>query len=599
MAIPANSALNRTIGVQDLKFSEIDSAFNNTIKGKGSFTEIRASGMMLKAWSSLSPQLEEFKIDSDALTAEGHSLFSTYESVIPSSLDGVSPNDFSASVSRIIVGTGPSGDLEEWLDSTADDGLKHFDLTRNGKIDISDTTLHNKMLANGVSLTNDSDLAGWHRYLKLISGNGTDVRFPGLRPFKVGSLKGNNLHYNEIIKNPVPSIASGYNQKFGYAAAVGSYLGNPYFVIGDPDNFEGGTSTPPHGSVFTFNASGAHLSTITHPSPINGYGFMGEFLAADSDYWCSGVKGYNSNQGRVYVYTITTSTLQRSFTGGATGDLFGAGVAMDQDIVYIAAPGANSGTYGSGTLYAYNYRDGTSLWSVNYPDRNTNLYSGTSHQWGNRIFNWNCLAAGSGYVAISGGWNAVNYGKGTVWVYNAAGTLQYSIDASDAGLSHANGNNFGAGLLIYKDYLVCSHFDDGLGDNYACIFTLSSGAFQRKIQNPDTDRADIDGDRFSSRLAAGDDKLFIGAPLDEEEDRTSNLYTGSVYTYDFDGNLLHTFVKDDINLANADAGAADLGYSLAANDKLAVFGAPEFDSDATSPIDGIAVLFDPRFIDKV
>ena len=599
MASPVNSALNRTIGVQDLKFSEIDSAFNNTIKGKGSFTEIRASGMMLKAWSSLNPQLEEFKIDSDALTAEGHSIFSTYESVIPSSLDGVSPDDFIASVLRIIVGSGPSGDLEEWLDSTADDGLKHFDLTRNGKIDFADTNVHNKMLVNGTSIAFDSDLTGWHRYLELISGNGTAVRFPGLRPFKVGSLKGNNLHYNKVIKNPVPSILSGYSQGFGRAAAVGSYNGYPYFVIGDPINFEGGTSVPPDGSVFTFNASGASLSTITHPNPGSTNGSIGGFLAADSDYWCAGVGGYSSNKGRVYVYSITSSTLQRSFTASNTGYLFGDGVAMDQDIVYIAAPGANPGSYGKGTLYAYNYRTGSSLWSINYPDRNTNLYPGVVHQWGNRIFNWPCIAAGSGYVAISGGWNGSNGGKGTVWVYNTAGTLQYSINASDAGLSHANGNNFGAVMTIYKDYLVCSHFDDGLGDNYACIFTLSTGSFVRRIANPDPDRADTNGDRFSSALAAGDDKLFIGAPLDEEEDRTSNSYTGSVYTYDFDGNLLHTFVKDDINLAGADAGAADLGYSLAANDKLAVFGAPEFDSDLTSPYNGIAVLFDPRFIDKV
>lgn len=598
MATPANSSLNRTIGVQDLKFSEIDSAFNNTIKGKGSITEIRASGMLMAALDLDRSQLEGFTIDSDLITASNHT------KIIPSVAD-IAPDTFGSriafqtSLTDIYLGLSPNTDLEYWMDSAADDGNPHGDLDGNGAVQVADITLWNKMYNDGTSITSTSDNEGWHRFLKLITGNGSKVSLPGLNPFKVSVFKGNNLHYNTIVKNPVPSIASGYNQEFGYAAAVGSYNGNPYFVIGDPDNWEGGTSAPPHGSVFTFNASGAHLSTIPHPSPINGYGFMGEFLAADSDYWCSGVKGYNSNQGRVYVYTITTSTLQRSFTGGATGDLFGAGVAMDQDIVYIAAPGANSGTYGSGTLYAYNYRTGASLWSVNYPDRNTNLYSGINHQWGNRIENWKCLAAGSGYVAISGGWNGSNGGKGTVWVYNTAGTLQYSIDASDAGLSHANGNNFGAELLIYKDYLVCSHFDDGLGDNYACIFTLSTGAFQRKIQNPDTDRADTNGDRFSSSLAAGDDKLFIGAPLDEEEDRTSNLYTGSVYTYDFDGNLLHTFVKDDINLANADAGAADLGYSLAANDKLAVFGAPTFDSDATSPTDGIAVLFDPRFIDKV
>lgn len=595
MASPVNSSLNRTIGVQNLKFSEIDSAFNNTIKGRGSITEIRASGMLMAAMDLDRSALEGFRIDSDLITASNHTkIIPSVADIRPDSFD--SKVAFNSSLQNLAASLSPSSDLEYWLDSAADDGNPHGDLNGNGTIQISDVTLANKMNNDGASISVPSDNEGWHRFLKLITGNGSKVSLPGLNPFKVSVFKGNNLHYNTIIKNPEEATTTGYNQLFGYAAAVGEFLGHPYFVVGDPNNFNDGAG---YGSVFTFNASGASLSTINHPDPGSTNGDIGEFLAADADYWCTGVKGYNSSQGRVYVYTITTSTLQRSFTGGASGDLFGAGVAMDQDIVYIAAPGANAGTYGKGTLYAYNYKDGTSLWSVNYPDRNTNLYSGVVHQWGNRSFNWKGLAARSGYVAISGGWNPVNGGKGTVWVYNAAGTLQYSIDASDAGLSHANGNNFGAELLIYKDYLVCSHFDDGLGDNYACIFTLSSGSFQRKIQNPDPDRADTNGDRFSASLAAGDDKLFIGAYLDEEEDRTSNLYTGSVYTYDFDGNLLHTFVKDDINLSGADAGGADLGYSLAANDKLAVFGAPDFDSDLTSPTNGIAVIFDPRFIDKL
>ena len=107
------------------------------------------------------------------------------------------------------------------------------------------------------------------------------------------------------------------------------------------------------GTIRTFSRSENTVTQTSRFDPrANTVGSYGASMSA-SDYRVAvGAPTSNSNQGYVYVYDLTTSTVQiiRSNVSPSSGDYFGNAVAIsgDNDWLYVGIPGKNS-------TYVYHY----------------------------------------------------------------------------------------------------------------------------------------------------------------------------------------------------------------------------------------------------
>ena len=160
---------------------------------------------------------------------------------------------------------------------------------------------------------------------------------------------------------------------------------------------------------------------------------------------------------------------------------------------------------------------------------------------------------------------------GAVYVYDLDGSNEVKITASDA----ASSDDFGdeAVAIGHNKVVVGAPAKSGGGAVY--VYDLD-GTNEVKITASDG----ISGDRFGRSVAVGNNKIVVGADLDD--DTPSN--SGSVYVYDLDG-------SNEVKITASDAAGSDnFGRHVAIGNNKIVVGAYGNDDDGSRS--GSAYIYD-------
>lgn len=144
------------------------------------------------------------------------------------------------------------------------------------------------------------------------------------------------------------------------------------------------------------------------------------------------------------------------------------------------------------------------------------------------------VAVGSG-VIVSGspGDDDLGSASGSVYLYNINGTLITKLKASDG----AAGDNFGWSVAAGSNRIVVGapgDDDKGGSSGAAYIFRVSESGVLLKTQQTKLVPSDgAAGDQFGYSVAIGCNRIVVGAPFDSH-----GTHTGSVYIYRRNGTLV-------------------------------------------------------------
>ena len=365
----------------------------------------------------------------------------------------------------------------------------------------------------------------------------------------------------QAIANPT-STSTEY---FGYAlAATDSRL-----LVG-ANRADG--DDPDVGAAYLFDVtSGELLLTFANPTPAAGdlFGWSVALLGNGGMGGDLLVGAYRDdsqadNAGAVYLFSGETGALIRTFHSptATAGAHFGYTVGVSGGDVLVGAPGTGSG---AGSVYRFDAASGVLLQTFANPTPKANDQFGSS------------LAAVGNLVVVgsplddTGADNA-----GAAYVFDAAnGDLVHTLanphpDADD---------RFGSAVAATAgSVLVGTPFDDENGTVDAgavYLFQTATGELSATLHNP----TPTGGDRFGASLAASNDRILVGARLDD----TAGVNSGAVYRFDGTGNeLLQTLLPPDAT------GGEQFGTAMAVVGNGAAVGAYLADLQATN--DGAVYL---------
>ena len=170
------------------------------------------------------------------------------------------------------------------------------------------------------------------------------------------------------------------------------------------------------------------------------------------------------------------------------------------------------------------------------------------------------VASGETYKIVVGAWQDDDdgYSSGSVYVYDLDGTNQVKITASDG----ATYDYFGSSVAAGNDKIVVgAHEDDDNGSNSGSAYVYDlDGTNQVKITASDG----ASNDEFGTSVAVGSDQIVIGAPYDDP----SGSNSGSAYIYDLDG-------TNEVKITpSVGYNSEYYGSSVAVGDEKVVVGVP-------------------------
>jgi len=287
-------------------------------------------------------------------------------------------------------------------------------------------------------------------------------------------------------------------------------------------------------------------------------------------YTVNGIEVINDESAFVHesfpqiVGTTQSTEVKITASDAASGDFFGAAVAVGSGRIVVGAPeDADNGT-NSGSAYIFDL-DGNELAKITASDAAANDFFGDT----------GCVAVGSGRIVV-GAWgnDDVVDRSGSAYIFDLDGNELAKITASDA----AENDQFGLSVAVGSGRIVVgSRWDDDNGTNSgsAYIFDLDGNELA-KITASDGAEFDV----FGYSVAVGSGRIVVGAPLDDDNGTDS----GSAYIFDLDGNELTKITASD--------GAADdqFGFSVAVGSGRIVVGANFNDDNGTNS--GSAYIFD-------
>ena len=164
---------------------------------------------------------------------------------------------------------------------------------------------------------------------------------------------------------------------------------------------------------------------------------------------------------------------------------------------------------------------------------------------------------------------------GAVYVYNLDGTGEIKITASDA----ANSDSFGSAVAIGNNKLyVGAPGDDDGGTSAGSVYIYNlDGTGENKLTPSDSRSFAY----FGNALAFGHDKIVVGAYSDDPFGAPPG--GGSVYVFDADG-------TNEVKIRSSDvANGDDFGHAIAIGNNKIVVGAPSNDDDGSGS--GSAYVF--------
>jgi hypothetical protein len=354
---------------------------------------------------------------------------------------------------------------------------------------------------------------------------------------------------------------------------------------------------------------------------------LGQCVAISGDTMVVGAPkddGVGADSGSAYVFRRTAGvwSQQTKLTAadGATGDAFGAAVAISGDTIVVGAPMDDGVAADSGSAYAFTRAGG--VWSQQAKlvpatpglrdqfgiavavagdsaavgalnDDDKGIDSGAAYVFTRSAVLWSQQAkvtaadgaAGDhlgraiaifGDTVIAGALSddGVGADSGSAYVFTRSAALwtqQAKLVAADA----AARDYFGGAVAVSGETAAVGAFgDDDLGTNSgsAYVFTRAAGVWTKQAKLTASDGTSLDN--FGSSVALAGDTLFVGAPNDAAKGTAS----GSAYAFTRSLGAWSQRVK----LTAWDAAANDrFGASVAVSSEAAAVGAPGDDDKGT------------------
>ena len=326
------------------------------------------------------------------------------------------------------------------------------------------------------------------------------------------------------------------------------------------------------GEAYVYDLDGSNEIKITASD--GGYAdFFGNTLATGCGKIVVGTEyktvGSNSWQGAIYIYDVDgTNEIKVTASDGAANARFGSDIAVGCGKIVVAAVAKDVIGTLNGQPYTYNNSGGFYIYDLDgtneiivddpYPQ---NAYMGNDY----RDFA-ETIAIGCGRIAVSDPamelkllWQQQQGGApvddvGGVYVYdlqaNLIGTLTPHVLEEGTTGSGAD-NDFGEEIAIADGLIVIGSpgWNTGSGQGAVYVFDVDLNPLFRITASDGAS-----GDSFGSDIAVGSGRIVIGANSDDDNGTNS----GSVYVYDYAGNLLEKIHSSDNAAGDAFGSAVDI-----------------------------------------
>lgn len=279
---------------------------------------------------------------------------------------------------------------------------------------------------------------------------------------------------------------SSTNEFFGESISAGDINGDGYtdFLVGTP---AGGIfrvyifhSTGSNG-IASVNASAAN--TILTGESGGGFGYMSSLKDVNGDGFAdvvtSGI-GYNSSQGRVYIFqsrgssgiaTQNATTANTIFTGETTGNSFGRSNLVEDingDGFLDLIVGANSYTSNQGRAYIFISPGSSGFTNLSATAANTIITGETSSQLGQSILCLDLNLDGFSDCIISG--HTYNSSQGRAYIFQSTNSSGIATASATAA------NTIYTGETVSDQFTSAIGSGDFNGDGYPDI-VISSAAY--------------------------------------------------------------------------------------------------------------------------
>lgn len=332
------------------------------------------------------------------------------------------------------------------------------------------------------------------------------------------------------------------------------------------------------GSVYLYETkTGNLLQKFNNPTPAQN-DFFGVSVSIFDDRVLIGAMNDDTggtDAGSAYLFDAITGALLHTFNNPAPdydGDHFGRSVSLSGNKVLIGVWGDVTREYDrSGVVYVYDSSTGELLHTINNPSPANYDYFGYDIS-----VSGNLAIIGANGDDVDG-----NLYSGSAYLFDmTTGQLVHTFNNPAPPTSH-----FGREVGISGDYIIIGSNNsinnlsiEGSGSVY---LYNTNGTLLRVIDNPEPAIYDL----FGESISISGDKILIGARHDDE----GAVGSGSVYLYDTNGSLLHTFrnptpANDDYFGYDVSISGADILISAPIDDSVYLY-LPQPDTDDDGVID--------------
>jgi len=287
-----------------------------------------------------------------------------------------------------------------------------------------------------------------------------------------------------------------------------------YFASGDPRTFRDET-----GYINIFNTQTSSYVFSLYSESGNGADEFGASVDIQDGMVLVGAPAANTTWlagGAAYLFDIQTGERLRLLfpNDGAPFDNFGSQVLIHDGMAIISAPGNDTQGNNFGAIYFFSIESGEQL-SVLYPDEDTNGSFGET-----------ALAMDEGILAVGAWLDSIGTSQfvGSVFLFHVeAGAQRYRLNSEDFQTSRA----FGMSLSLDQGMLAVGASNDtqnGTQAGAAYLFDVSTGEQLAKILPSDG----AERSRFGESVHLANGLLAVGA----EDHYVNGVQTGAAYIFD-------------------------------------------------------------------
>jgi len=313
------------------------------------------------------------------------------------------------------------------------------------------------------------------------------------------------------------------DDNFGRSAAISG----DYAIVGSPLNDDMGNSK---GAAFLYKWN-SKKSLWEYKTTLYGdYGtsylweYFGCSVDIDGEYLVVGAQGYsidgsNPFRGAVYIYKINTDstcTLQEKVIGEENNDELGYSVAIHGDYAIAGAPGYNSD---EGRAYIYE-RNGTD-WDYGDAGKGIELKKSDGPSFGfNPDFGKSVDIDGLYATVGAPGHDQI----GKVYVYNNIdgtwGTSGFQEDDSIVSPNGQSGDQFGTTVSQWQELLAVGSLGNG---GFAHVFNRSGGFYSLSQSLEDPKKTNLDS--YGGDVAVYGDWILVGSAKADSNGTDSGALT--------------------------------------------------------------------------